>query len=283
VRRAPRLAAGRARALGLPTRGTTRPNRLRRVDRWITGTQSARLRDAVDPLVVDLGFGTSPVTTVELAERLADVRRDVRVLGLEIAPQRVAAAAGHADPPRLDFAYGGFELAGRRPVLVRALNVLRQYDEAAAAAAWTEMCGRLAPGGLLVEGTCDELGRRACWVALDASGPLTITFATRVSTLERPSDLAERLPKALIHRNVPGEPVHAFLTAFNRAWAAGAPYAAFGPRQRWLAAVERLAADGWPVVGGRSRWRLGEVTLRWAAVSDRLPDRPDRGTQAPSP
>ena len=267
MKKAPRLAAGRARALGLPTRGTTGPNRLRRVDRWITGTQSARLRDAVDPVVVDLGFGASPVTTVELADRLADVRRDVRVLGLEIDPARVAAAAAHADPPRLDFAHGGFELAGRRPVLVRALNVLRQYDEAAAAAAWTEMCGRLAPGGLLVEGTCDELGRRACWVALDASGPLTVTFAARVSTLDRPSDLAERLPKALIHR----------------AWAAGAPYAPFGPRQRWLAAVERLAADGWPVVGGRSRWRLGEVTLRWAAVSDRLGGRPDRGNNAPSP
>ena len=275
--RSPRLAAGRARALGLPTRGTTAPNRLRRVDRWITGTQSGRLKDAVDPLVVDLGYGASPVTTVELAERLADVRRDVRVLGLEIDPDRVAAARPHADPPRLDFARGGFELAGRRPVLVRALNVLRQYDEAGAAEAWAQLRSRLGPGGLLVEGTCDEAGRRACWVALDASGPLTITFAARVAGLERPSDLAERLPKALIHRNVPGEPVHAFLTAFNRAWAVGAPYAAFGPRQRWLAAVERLAADGWPVIGGRSRWRLGEITLRWSAVAPRDESRPDRG------
>ena len=273
-KRTPRLAAGRARALGLPTRGTTAPNRLRRVDRWIVGTQSARLRDAVDPLVVDLGFGASPVTTVELAERLAAVRRDVRVLGLEISADRVAAARRHADPPRLDFASGGFELAGQRPVLVRALNVLRQYDRAAAAQAWTEMCGRLAPGGLLVEGTCDEVGRRACWVALDATGPLTITFAARVSSIDRPGDLAERLPKVLIHRNVPGEPVHALLTAFDRAWAAGAPYAAFGPRQRWMAAVERLAGDGWPVVGGRSRWRLGEVTLRWSAVSAGSPDLP---------
>ncbi|HYT10585.1 MAG TPA: class I SAM-dependent methyltransferase [Mycobacteriales bacterium] len=283
MKRPPRLAAGRARALGLPTRGTTAPNRLRRVDRWIVGTQSARLRDAVDPLVVDLGYGASPVTTVELADRLADVRRDVRVLGLEIDPDRVAAARRYADPPRLDFARGGFELAGRRPVLVRALNVLRQYEEAAAAEAWAQMCGRLAPGGLLVEGTCDEIGRRACWVALDASGPLTLTFAARVSSLERPSDLAERLPKALIHRNVPGEPVHAFLTAFNRAWAVGAPHAAFGPRQRWAAAVERLAEDGWPVVGGRSRWRLGEVTLRWSAVSSPYPDVPERGKSADSP
>jgi hypothetical protein len=248
VKRPARLAAGRARALGLPTRGTTHPNRLRRVDRWLAGTQSARLRDAVDPLVVDLGFGASPVTTVELADRLRDVRRDVRVLGLEIDPDRVAAAQRFADPPR---------------------NVLRQYDEGSAAEAWRVMRGQLAPGGLLVEGTCDELGRRACWAALDGTGPLTLTLSARVSSIERPSDLAERLPKALIHRNVPDEPVHALLTAFDQAWAASAPYSTFGPRQRWAAAVERLADGGWPVVGGRSRWRLGEMTVRWSAVDHR--------------
>ena len=56
--------------------------------------------------------------------------------------------------------------------------------------------------------------------------------------MERPSGLAERLPKTLIHRNVPGEPVHdAFLRDFDRAWDRAAPYSALGPRQRWLAAV----------------------------------------------
>jgi hypothetical protein len=267
VKKAPRLAAGRSRALGLPTRGTTNPNRLRRVDRWLTGTQSARLRDAVDPLVVDLGFGSSAVTTVELAERLRDVRRDVRVLGVEIDPERVALAAPHADPPGLEFVRGGFELAGRRPVLVRAMNVLRQYEPAAVAAAWQAMRAQLAPGGLLVEGTSDEIGRRACWVALDLSGPLTLTLATRPSGIDKPSDLAERLPKALIHRNVAGEPVHDFLVAFDQAWANVAAYAAFSPRQRWAAAVEDLADRGWPVVGRRSRWRLGEITVRWSAVA----------------
>src|SRR3712207_8160997 len=43
-RKAPRLAAGRARALGLPTRGTTNANRLRRVDRWLLATQVPRDR-----------------------------------------------------------------------------------------------------------------------------------------------------------------------------------------------------------------------------------------------
>jgi hypothetical protein len=261
--------AGRARLtpLGAPTRGTTNPNRLRRSDRWVAGTPWVRrvVEDAADPLVVDLGYGATPVTTVELARRLTAVRADVRVLGLEIDPERVAAARAAADPPRLEFRRGGFELAGARPVLVRAFNVLRQYSEDEVAAAWTAVTGRLAPGGLLVEGTCDELGRRCCWVTLDAAGPRTFTLACRPADLDRPSDLAERLPKALIHRNVPGERVHALMTALDRCWAHAAPFANFGPRARWTEAVRMLAPD-WPVRDTRRRWRQGEVTLDWSAV-----------------
>jgi hypothetical protein len=262
--------AGRARLkpLGAPTRGTTNPNRLRRSDRWVTGTPWVRrvVQAAADPLVVDLGYGATPVTTVELARRLRAVRADVRVLGLEIDQERVTSAAPVADPPWLEFRRGGFELAGARPALVRAFNVLRQYDEAEVAAAWTTMLDRLAPGGLLVEGTCDELGRRCCWVTLDAGGPRTFTLACRPSDLDQPSDLAERLPKALIHRNVPGERVHALFTALDHCWARAAPFANFGPRARWTEAVAMLAAD-WPVRDRRTRWRLGEVTLDWAAVT----------------
>ncbi|MGR7024090.1 class I SAM-dependent methyltransferase [Geodermatophilus sp. URMC 62] len=263
----PRLAAGRARALGLPTRGTTNANRLRRVDRWILATQVPRLRDAARPLVVDLGYGSSAVTTLELAERLTPEVPGLEVVGLEIDPARVAAVAEDRDPPRIDFRTGGFELAGLQPVLVRAFNVLRQYDEASAARAWETMRAALGPGGLLVEGTCDEWGRRATWVALDADGPLTLTLAARVADLDRPSDLAERLPKALVHHNVPGRPVHGFLRALDAAWAAAAGLATFGPRQRWAAAVQTLADDGWPLVGSTRRWRHGELTVRWSAVA----------------
>jgi hypothetical protein len=266
-RKPPRLAAGRARALGLPTRGTTNANRLRRVDRWLLATQLPRLRDSARPLVVDLGYGSSAVTTLELLGRLEPEVNGLEVVGLEIDPARVAAVADDRDPPRVDFRVGGFELAGLRPVLVRAFNVLRQYDEASAATAWDTMRAALAPGGLVVEGTCDEWGRRSAWVALDAEGPLTLTLSTRVADIAEPSDLAERLPKSLIHHNVPGQPVHEFLQSFDTAWAAAAGLSTFGPRQRWVAAVESMAAQGWPLVGSSRRWRHGEVTVRWSAVA----------------
>ena len=259
-----RLAAGRARALGVATRGTTKPNRLRRMDNWITSTLAGPLRGAADPLVVDLGYGASPVTAVELTARLRRVRPDIRVIGLEIDPERVEAAEPYADPPWLTFDRGGFELAGHHPALVRAGNVLRQYDEHAAHLAWLRIQEQLAAGGFLVEGTCDELGRLGSWVLLDSSGPLSLTLACRVSCLDRPAELAARLPKALIHRNVPGEPIFAFLRDLDSAWDAAAPLAAFGPRQRWIAACRKLAGS-WPVEVNRAGF--GELGVRWTAVS----------------
>lgn len=264
----PRLAAGRARALGAPTRGTTAPNRLRRIDRWLLATHGNLLRTTENPLVVDLGYGATPITTVELATRLRGVRADVRVVGLEIDPERVAAAKPAQDSPWLEFRRGGFECAGLRPTLIRALNVLRQYPEEAAFQAWQQMLAQLAPNGLLVEGTCDELGRIGCWVTLDATGPRTLTLAARLSTVDRPATLAERLPKALIHRNVPGEPIHALVADFDAAWQN--PMATYGSRQRWVAACRRLAQT-WPVIDRPDRWRQGEVTVSYEALSGRGP------------
>jgi hypothetical protein len=270
------------------TRGTTSPSRLRRVDRWITQAQRSVLRAGEGPLLVDLGFGASPVTTVELYRRVRSVAPGAEVVGLEIDPERVAAARRRLAERRaagdelagLSFGIGGFELpVARRPAVVRAFNVLRQYHEEQAWAAWSRMRAGLAAGGVLIEGTCDEIGRRAVWVTLPAlttggqagGKAALITFSARLASMERPSDLAERLPKALIHRNVPGEPVHAFLRDFDRAWDRAAPQGALGSRQRWLAAVVSLS-DLWPVLryppyGGRGRWRLGEVTIPWAALA----------------
>lgn len=258
------------RPVGTITRGTTHPNRLRRVDRWIAHTSARALRAAPDPLVVDLGYGAAAWTPRDLRDRLRAVRPDVEVVGIEIDPARVAAAEPYADGT-LSFRRGGFEvpLGGRSAVVIRAFNVLRQYDESGVAPAWSAMTSRLAPGGLLVEGTCDELGRHAWWAALDpgASVPRSLTLSTRLAGLDRPSDLAERLPKALIHRNVPGERVHALLARLDRCWAAAAPHAAFGVRQRWLATVAALQDSGVELLDGPARWRLGELTVPWALVA----------------
>ena len=257
---------------GRITRGTTGVNRLRRVDRWIAALPVLRATD--DPLVVDLGYGASATTSNELHDRLAKVRGDVEVLGIEIDPERVRRAAADAKPG-VSFRLGGFEVptdGGRRPAVIRALNVLRQYDESEVPDAWARMRARLAPGGQLVEGTCNELGRVASWVTLDADGPHTFTISLRLTELDAPSIVAERLPKALIHRNVPGERIHALLVDLDRAWASAAPLGVYGPVQRWQATVASVRDAAWPVLdtpplGGRARWRLGELSLPWDAVA----------------
>ncbi|WP_171048317.1 class I SAM-dependent methyltransferase [Nocardia cyriacigeorgica] len=250
--------------IGTITRGTTGVNRLRRSDRWLINDDlvTARLHAAADPLVVDLGYGASPWTTFELATRMRTVRPDVRVVGLEIDPDRVVPARDG-----VSFARGGFELAGLRPVLVRAFNVLRQYPESAVPEAWATILSGLAPGGLLVDGTCDELGRRSAWILLDHTGPLSLTLAWDPFTIDRPSDIAERLPKALIHRNVPGEGVHALLAAADRAWSHAAPLAPFGPRVRWRAAANLLRDQGFPVRDYRRRMRDNVLSVPWDVVA----------------
>lgn len=280
------------RPVGRITRGTTGVNRLRRADRWICSLPAARLAGA---LVVDLGFGASATTTLELFSRLNEVNPTASVLGLEINPERVELAraeflaaleadarvlgrdvgAATADGlrERVRFEVGGFELATpRKPAVVRAMNVLRQYDEGEVADVWRQLCGRLAPGGMLVEGTSNEIGRVASWITLSAAGPETFTIALKVDELgtdpmPAPSVVAERLPKALIHRNVPGERIHAALADLDAAWEASAGYASFGSAQRWAQTVAGMRSGGWPVLHWRERTRLGELTLPWSAVS----------------
>lgn len=244
--------------LGQITRGTTGTNRLRRMDRWIATLPQLRRPDA---LVVDLGYGASATTVVELQQRI-----QVPVVGLEIAPERVANAKPF-ESAQVRFALGGFELAGLTPTIVRAANVLRQYKEDEVLPAWREMVARLQPGGLVIDGTCNEVGRLATWVAVGADGPRTLTVASRLRDLPAPSELAERLPKVLIHRNVVGERIHAFFTELDRAWDVHAGLGVYSPTQRWIAVARTMKDAGWPITGGVRRWRLGELTVAWDAVA----------------
>ena len=259
-----RSTSGAGKPYGVITRGTTGVNRLRRSDRWTRYNPrvGALLRSVDTPLALDVGYGASHTTTVEWAGWLRQINPRVEVVGLEIDPERVL-------PPRsgVRFELGGFELAGYHPHLVRAFNVLRQYDVAEVPSVWSAVCSRLAPGGLFIEGTCDELGRRAAWVLLDASGPVSLTLAWDPFDVAMPSDIAERLPKALIHRNVEGEKIWQLLQDADRAYANAAGWAPHGPRVRWREAHQELVARGWPLAPLRRRLRDNTLTVAWRAVA----------------
>jgi hypothetical protein len=257
--------------VGAITRGTTNPNRLRRIDRYLS--QLSYLRNVPNPLAVDLGYGKTPVTAVELLVRLAKVAPGIRVLGIEIDPARVSEAKA-LEHSHLAFEHGGFEVpipkvfSDRVDVdLIRALNVLRQYSESEVLSAWGLMQSRLSNHGLIIEGTSDEIGRVASWITLDKLKPLTFTISLRLQGLDKPSKVAERLPKILIHKNIPGNNIHRYLQELDFAWDKAAGFGAFGSAQRFVQTAKTLLQAGWPIENSPKRWRLGELSVAYEAIS----------------
>lgn len=251
-------------AEGQPTRGKTAPNRLRRVDRFILAYDPFLIQRNDGPFAeawfVDLGFGANPVTTLEAAVRLRRLNPDLGVLGVEIDPERVAAAQVWEDE-RTRFRLGGFNLpVGLSPEvpprwarLVRAFNVLRQYEESAVAEAYTHLARGVLPGGLLIEGTSDPFGR--IWVAqlLRRTGePFSgapwrleaVVFSLHPAHAYSPEDLQTVLPKSLIHRVIPGEPIHRFFQDWMQAAREASPWRTFGVCQWFGAGARRLAEKG---------------------------------------
>ena len=141
-------------------------NRLRRVDRWIAALPALRRTD--DPLVVDLGYGAAATTASSCTSGWRRCGPMSRCVGIEIEPERVARSRlrGRARPGVDASGSAASRCRCRRPAAGGhpRLNVLRQYDEREVAGAWALMTARLQPGGVLVEGTCNEVGRVASWV-----------------------------------------------------------------------------------------------------------------------
>lgn len=278
------------RPLGRPTRGKTAPNRLRRVDTFVLLYDPGLVRRVDGPFAgapfVDLGYGALPVTTLESAARFRRLNPSLPVMGVEIDRALVEAALPFADD-LTDFRLGGFNLplgvdAAGRPIrarLIRAFNLLRQYEADAVAPAWAEMAAGLAPGGLLVEGTSDPTGR--VWVAnlLRRSGATDVrrgeramdtqvdrlagsqvdratdpwfgsgalVFSTSFRQAFDPEHFKPVLPKNLIHRMDLGEPIHAFFEAWARAWQASRGEQVWGPRRHLAASVRGLADAGYNI------------------------------------
>jgi hypothetical protein len=249
------------RPVGQPTRGKTTHNRLRRVDVFVLLYDPGLLRRrdghfATAPFV-DVGYGAEPWTTIESATRLRRLNPTLPVLGVEIDPERVEAAQPFADS-LTQFRQGGFNLplAVGCARLIRAFNVLRQYEETDVAEAHATLGRYLLPGGLLIEGTSDPFGR--LWVANllrkpasdDSAAPLVVEgllFGTNFRWGFEPQLFQPVLPKNLIHRVTPGQPIYDFFDAWTSAYQTALPLRDLGLRQLFAESARQLAARDYAI------------------------------------
>jgi hypothetical protein len=261
---------------GQSTRGKTASNRLRRVDNFVMLYEPSLLTRTdglfADAMFVDLGYGFDARTTLESAARFRGVSAGLQILGVEIDKERVEAALPYADEKTF-FRLGGFNLPlkeGEHVRLIRAFNVLRQYEEKDFAPAYERLAQYILSGGLMIEGTSDPFG--SIWVANvvrktnqenvtrleghrgDAGGmtyPKWNFEALVFSTNFRPGFDVEEfqtvLPKNFIHHMVKGEPIYEFFEAWKASAAETSAMKTFGARQWFLHAAEALAKRGYKI------------------------------------
>ena len=252
--------------MGHPTRGKTASNRLRRVDNFILLREPSLLMRTdglfAEALFVDLGYGFDARTTLESALRFRRVNPRLKILGVEIDKERVEAALPFADELTF-FRLGGFNLpiqAGESVRLIRAFNVLRQYEEQDFAPAYEQLARYVLPGGMMIEGTSNPFG--SIWAAnlarktLETDGLPSKIAAWRIEALVFSTnfrmgfDVEEFqtiLPKNLIHRMVPGEEVYEFFEAWKRSAQETVSFKTYGAKQWFIATAEALAGKGYKV------------------------------------
>lgn len=252
---------------GQITRGKTARNRLRQVDNFLLLYEPGLISKRDDALFVDLGYGAEAVTTLESAERFRHLNPDLKILGVEIEPERVAAALPFADE-RTFFRLGGFNLPllpGETVRAIRAFNVLRQYEENDVLPAWEQMSRYVQPGGLLIEGTSNPSG--AIWAANllrhvdEGWHKEALVFFTNFHLGFDPLEFQTILPKNYIHRVTPGEAIYDFFNAWKAAVAETSPMQTWGLRQWYTAAAEGLARREYRI-NLRRKW-LSKGWLIW--------------------
>ena len=243
---------------GQPTRGKTASNRLRRVDNFLLLYEPSLLTrtDGLFPraLFVDLGYGFEARTTLESAARFRRVNPELPILGVEIEKERVEAALPYADEKTF-FRLGGFNLPlkeGEHVRLIRAFNVLRQYEEKDFAPAYERFAQYVLPGGLMIEGTSTPYGQ--LWAANLARRlergewkAEALIFSTNFRLGFDITDFQAVLPKNLIHHVVPGEPIYDFFEAWKAAAAETSAMKSYGLRQWFVHSAESLAQKGYRI------------------------------------
>lgn len=183
-----------------------------------------RIPHANAGLVVDVGYGADAITTLETFHRLRARNAEVRIIGVEIERERVNNALPFAQPGRIDFRLGGFDLplgADERPGLIRAMNVLRQYPEAEYDGARNLLTGALAAHGVLLEGTSSPSGRLLAANLWRRSESEVVHDGVVLSVNLRrpwaPRELQAVLPKNWIHKCEPGSDLDRWFAHWERA------------------------------------------------------------------
>src|ERR1051325_5183393 len=243
---------------GQPTRGKTASNRLRRAENFILLYEPSLLTRTdglfAKSLFVDLGYGFDARTTLESASRFRRVNPALKILGVEIDKERVENALPFADEKTF-FRLGGFNLAlkeGEHVRLIRAFNVLRQYEEKDFAPAYERLAQYMLPGGLMIEGTSTPYGQ--IWTANLARRLATsdwrlesLVFSTNFRLGFDITDFQAVLPKNSIHHVVPGEPIYDFFEAWRESTAETSAMKAYGLRQWFIRSAEALAQKGYKI------------------------------------
>jgi hypothetical protein len=258
---------------GTITRGKTAPNRLRRVDNFVLMYDPKLISrtdgDFSHSLFVDLGYGEETTTTLETAKRFRRLNPSLPILGVEIDPERVAAAQPYSNP-MTSFRLGGFNLPlqpGENVRIIRAFNVLRQYEEADFMPAYERLAQYVLPGGLMIEGTSDPFGR--IWAANVARKSTTssrwdyeaLVFSTSFRSGFDPAQFQAVLPKNYIHHVIPGESIYEFFDAWKHSAEETIHAKVWGTRQWFSIAAETLAGKGY-LVNIKKKW-LTKGWLIW--------------------
>jgi hypothetical protein len=165
---------------------------------------------------------------------------------------------------------GGFNLQdviGRECAhIIRAYNVLRQYDESAVPAALAQMSAGLALGGLLIEGTSTPSGGLAVFDVYQRT-PQGLQHRELVwaSNLRHPPQVAHFqaiLPKRLIH-HAQESPLCDFLADWEQALALAYGRGYRHPRRLWAESGRHLSAR-YPLLARPRLLRRGYLSLQTA-------------------
>lgn len=186
---------------------------------------------------MDVGFGTSAVTTFELAQAFPDHP----VVGLELDAARVEAA--RREFPRLEVRVGSLDsLPPTDALVVRIANVARGLTKAGAAELHAQAGRWLVEGGVCLEGSTDVEGHVSSFWVLRKRGDAVVrealVFQTDFARGFSPWLFRDVLPRALRRDVQPGTPIAALLAEWTAAWEA---VRGREPETSFRASLERLA------------------------------------------